>query len=320
MTETERRQAADLSILIVNWNTAPLLRACLTAAQAETRRARLSAEIIVVDNASRDGSAEIVRSEFPHVTLLALDSNVGFARANTLGWHLCRGQAVLLLNPDTELQPGSLRALLDALNADAKVGAACGRFLNPDGSFQRYYNRFPTLAASIVKRTVLRRWSARLRCARQYDMLDADFSRPMLIEQPPAACLMLRRRVVEQVGMMDEQFPIFYNDVDLARRIHDAGYVIRYVPEARIVHHKGASFTRAGAWDVELCLSCVRYFKKHHSPAAAAVLRVLFAAHFGVAAVWSFLRNVRRGRAAACTDRARCLRDFLRGRLLLERT
>jgi len=309
----------DLSVVIVNWNTAPLLRSCLDTVETEIKRDRISAEIIVVDNGSTDGSANVVRDEYPGVNLVAMESNIGFARANNLAIERSTGRAILLLNPDTELCPGSLRAMLQHFREHRSTAAVCGRFLNPDGSFQRYYNRFPTFLSALISRTSLRRWSHRFNSSRSYGMLDDDFSAQMQIDQPPAACLMIRREVLDQIGLMDEQFPIFYNDVDLARRIHHAGYAIRYIPEAEIIHHKGASFKPgATAWNAELMLSCSRYFAKHHSRAAAMLLRLAFTAQL---AAWT-VRNGFRGTFGRKSQTAyvhlHCLTRFLRGKPLFE--
>lgn len=230
-----------LSICIVNWNTRDLLRACLRSlhdhAPAEPH------EILVADNASRDGSANMVAAEFPAVRLFANDGNLGYAAGNNQLLRAARGRWLLLLNADTamdpQLDPMPLDSLVAHLRANPFVGAVAGRLVHPDGRTQRSCRGFPTAVQLGAEWTGLARLFPR-RLGR-YRMRGFDHRTCRPVDQPMASCLLLRRRALQRIGLIDERFPIFFNDVDLCLRLRRDGWRVDYQPAASIVHHGGAS-------------------------------------------------------------------------------
>jgi N-acetylglucosaminyl-diphospho-decaprenol L-rhamnosyltransferase len=264
---------SSVSVVVVSYNTRDLLRACLRSIYASQLQPR---EVFVVDNASRDGSPAMVAAEFPAVTLVALDRNLGFAGANNVAIRRCQGDRILLLNPDATLAPDALGRLSDALDRRPTAASAGPRVLNPDGSLQSCGYRFPTLLREI-------RQSKKVNVA-----LDAVLG-PDPEPGPPLAetevdwsdgcCLLLRRAAVEAVGGLDEQFFLFNEEVDWCFNVRRAGWSVVVVPDALVWHHRGQSSASTGTGSLSTALlveTRLRYYRKNHSMgtavAAAAVL------------------------------------------------
>jgi GT2 family glycosyltransferase len=230
-----------LSILIVNWNTRDLLRACLLSLRDTCRD--IEHEVIVVDNASSDNSSSMVRAEFPEVKLLANSDNRGYAAGNNQAFNEARGEWIWLLNPDTEVQPGAPLAMCQFLQMHPHCGAVASMLVDAHtGKPQRSCRSFPTPAALWVEALGLARRFPRSRRFGFYRMGWWKYDDARMVEQPMASSLMLRWQAIEEAGgLFDEQFPIFFNDVDLAWRLHVAGWPIWYLPEAKVLHHGGAS-------------------------------------------------------------------------------
>lgn len=231
----------ELSILIVNWNTRDFLRQCLAAVQRAA--AGLEAETIVVDNGSRDSSAEMIRRDWPMVHLIANDRNRGFAAANNQAFARSRGTFVLLLNTDALIDQASLTALLKTLRAEPKLGATTPVLRNTDGSIQYGYHRRRMTGWRLLA-TLLhngRLWPGNP-WARHYLMLDERFDRDQVLEQPAASCWLIRRLAIHQSGgLFDERFPIHFNDADLSERLWRQGWRTQLVTSAQVVHRHGVS-------------------------------------------------------------------------------
>lgn len=228
-----------LSICIVNWNTRDDLRLCLAAIAANPPR--VECQVIVVDNASSDGSALMVRAEFPDVMLLANAENLEYARGNNQALQAARGEFVLLLNPDTEVRLHTLDRLLAFVRDHPDAGAAAPKLVNRDGTLQRSVRSFPSPAMLFFEATGLARLFPRSPLFGRYRMTFWNYETVREVDQPMASALMLRRAALDQVGLFDEQFPMFFNDVDLCWRLKAAGRKIYLVPEAEVVHKVGAS-------------------------------------------------------------------------------
>lgn len=255
----------EVSVLIVNWNTRELLRACLHSLQ--THMVGLQHEIIVVDNASPDGSAALVATQFPHVKLLALDANAGFAAGNNLAYGLSSGDKIWLLNPDTEVLPGAPAHLIQFLDQHPRVGAVASALQDArDGSTQRSCRTFPSPAALWTEASGLAAAFSRSKRFGFYKMGWWNYREARAVAQPMASSLMVRRNTVEAVGgLFDEQFPIFFNDVDLCQRIWDAGQEIWFTPEARVLHWGGAATGQRKVAMIEESHRSLRaYYKKHY--------------------------------------------------------
>lgn len=262
----------DVSIIIVNWNTRGLLEHCLLSIEASVDG--LAAQVLVVDNGSADGSAELVARKFPQVTLVRNQENAGFARANNQAYGLAQGRHVLLLNPDTELRAGAVKKMMRFLDADLRRAGVTAVLRNPDRTVQRYHKRLPRWSYVLWSETLLRNMVRSNRWVRKFYMLNEPFDVVTEIEQPPAACLMLRRSVIGTKQLFDERFPIFYNDVDLCRRLRDEGHRLFLLPEAEVMHHGGAGgvgvMPDQGVADSLIGL--IRYYRKHEGPISAGIL------------------------------------------------
>ena len=230
-----------LSVLIVNWNTRDLLRACLASLRGNL--GALEHEVIVVDCASGDDSSEMVRAEFPEVTLVASEENLGFARGNNLALEHARGEWVWLLNPDTEVFEGAAERLLSFLESRPQVGGVASALIDArDGSLQKSCRTFPTPAALWCEATGLARLFPRSKRFGFYKMGHFSLRTARRVEQPMASSFLLRRAALESIGaLFDERFPIFFNDVDLCWRLIEGGWEIWYEPAARVRHWGGAS-------------------------------------------------------------------------------
>ncbi len=229
----------DVSVVIVSRNTRELLRACLASAMREA--GTLATETVVVDNASGDGTPAMVRRDFPAVTVLQPATNDGFAAGNNLGVRRARGRAVLLLNPDTELLPGALPALWEALHAASDVGVVGPRLVYPDGSTQSSRRRFPTLASALVESTLIGETFPRHPAIRRYEMADTPDDAPHDTDWLVEACLLVRREVFDAVGLLDANLFLYGEGPEFCGRVRRAGWRVRYVPAAVVRHHEGTS-------------------------------------------------------------------------------
>lgn len=262
--------APALSVVVVSFNVAPLLVRCLRAVLAE--RVPGGHEVIVVDNASADGSAALVRERFPEVRLVANEANVGFARATNQGLALARGRALLLLNPDTEPQPGALATLLDFLDRHPDAAAVGPALRNPDGTRQRACFRFPTIVMFFLDLFPLHPRLMESRLNGRYPAERRE--RPFRIDHPLGACMLLRREALEDVGPLDEGYFIYCEEVDWCWRARKAGWQIYHVPQAVVVHVGGQSTRQAPeAMFVALYRSRLRLLARHYGPLRRGVAR-----------------------------------------------
>ena len=228
-----------LSICIVNWNTRELLAECLKAISCYPPSEEH--EVIVVDNASPDGSAQMVKEEFPQVRLQVNAENVFYAAGNNQALQMARGDLVMLLNPDTEVKEGCLTRLAEFLRARPEAAAAAPRLLWPDGKPQSSCRSFPTPRALLLDMFGLGRLFPNCRVCSEYRQTSFPLDQLRMVDQPMASALMLRREALDQVGGFDEGFPMFFNDVDLCLRLAQAGWKTYFVPAAEALHHHGAS-------------------------------------------------------------------------------
>ena len=267
-----------VSVLIVSWHSREPLARALAALSAAPPAC--PTEIIVIDNASQDGTAEMIARDFPSVRCIASSRNLGFAGGVNAGRRHATGQYLLLLNPDAEPRAGALERLVSTLEHDRALGAAAGRLVDADGRTQVGFNvrRLPTLPSLLCDLLfVARLWPGNPASSR-YVARDLDQDAPADVEQPAAAALMVRADVFDQLGGFDEVFhPAWWEDVDFCRRLLATGRRIRYDPSAIFVHQGGHSLaylTRAEFLRVYYA-NLVRYVRKHHGAAAGALIRTL---------------------------------------------
>lgn len=262
----------DLSVVVVNWNTRDLLAECLTSLLAHPPAGPY--DIWVVDNASHDGSAAMVRARFPSVHLIENTANLGFAAANNQAIRASRGRYVLLFNSDALATPGALDAMVQFMDAHPPAGAAGPQLINRDGSFQASYARFPTLLSELALLAGVARW-----WLGPY----APSPRPIPGEQPhpvdwvAGAALLVRRAAIDQVGLMDEGYFLYSEETDWCWRLGRGGWPVWYLPAVPVIHQAGASSQQQSARSYGLLYqSKLRFFARHYGAAAAWALRLAF--------------------------------------------
>lgn len=277
----------DLSIIIVNWNVRELLRRCLTSileartSGTEPGTWNLELETIVVDNASSDGSLEMLRAEFPQVQVIANEGNLGFTRGNNQGLALSRGRYVLFLNPDTEIVGDSLAMMVRTMEARPTVGVLGPQLRYPDGTVQSSRRRFPTLITALFESTLLAQWWPENPWARHYRLADRPDDLEQEVDWLVGACLLARREALEQVGGFDEGFFMYSEELDLCRRLRAAGWRVVYLPQAQVIHHEGKSSEQVvPERHLHFQTSKVRYFRKHHGAWQAEALRLFLLATY----------------------------------------
>jgi hypothetical protein len=229
----------DLSIIFVNWNSSEYLRACLNSLRAQARGVAL--EIIVVDNASPKDDVDQLKQEFPDIQLIKSKGNLGFARANNVGFKQSSGEYILFLNPDTEVLDSAVPKMLERLQSLPRSGAIGCKLLNSDLSVQTScIQRFPTILNQMLDIEALRlRWPA---CRLwRIDPLFSDAEQPSETEVISGACLMIRRDVFEAVGLFSEDYFMYAEDADLCFKVYRAGFKNYFVGDARVIHHGGGS-------------------------------------------------------------------------------
>jgi GT2 family glycosyltransferase len=265
----------DLSVIIVTYNSCALTLACVASVLAECAAGGLACEVIVVDNASTDGTLAALRARTPDVRVLPQRANLGFARGNNAGLAAAHGRYLLLLNSDTEVRRGALAALVAFMDKHPAAGACGPMLLNPDGTLQPSGRDLPTLATLFLDMTKLHRlWRRDL-----YTQSGRDYTQVAAVGELSAAALLVRRGVYEQVGGLDPAFFAYYEDVDWCKRMGDAGYRLYYVPAAQVMHHWQGTSRQVSELAYRAGQDSLRYyFRKHHSPLAAGAVQALLIA------------------------------------------
>ncbi|MFA9478201.1 glycosyltransferase family 2 protein [Phycisphaerales bacterium AB-hyl4] len=296
----------DLSIIIISYNTRELLDACL--ASVYDRLGGLDAEVIVVDNASADGSADMVRERYPQARLIENQANTGFAAANNQAIEIAVGRHVLLLNSDTYVLGDVLAASVRYMDEHEQVGAMGCRVLNTDRTLQLTCSQTPGLVNLVLLTSGLWRLN-RPRWLGRYQMKHWDRTDERDVDVISGCYLMVRRTVIEQVGPLDDAFFFFGEETDWCTRIRQAGWALRFAPVGEIVHYGSASAASLGhERDLLLTNGLVRYHVKHSGYVMAfAVWGLLLGFNLSRCMYWTLRSLVQRGGAAR--DR----RDHFRG-------
>jgi GT2 family glycosyltransferase len=265
----------DLSIVVVSYNTRPLLARCLRALPEAA--AGLDWEAIVVDNASADGSLAAVAAEFPAAILVGNPDNLGFARASNQGAARARGRMVLFLNSDAEPSPGSLSALVGYLDARPRAGAVGPRLRHPDGGSPRSCFRFPSLTRPLLDTGLVRRLAGP-RFSLTYPLGDRRLAEGGVVDWLSGACLLVRREALDAVRGFDERYFMYFEDTDLCRRLWALGWAVHFWPGAEVLHVGGASARGLSArLRFEVQRSRLVYFATHHPGPVSDVVRLMAA-------------------------------------------
>jgi N-acetylglucosaminyl-diphospho-decaprenol L-rhamnosyltransferase len=267
----------DLGIVIVSWNTRDLLRDCLKSVQAS--EGDVSYRVIVVDNASPDGSADMVRQEFPDVMVIANDDNRGFPAANNQGFRAlgfeqgCGDEApryALALNPDTVLPPTALRDMIAYMDADTGIGAAGPRLVMLNGQLDMACRRsFPTPEISLYRMSGLSKLFPHSRRFGRYNMTYLDPDLETEVDSVVGAFMMVRREAIRRVGLFDEVFFMYGEDLDWAFRIKQAGWKVMYNPRVTVTHVKRAASRQSTRAQREFYRAMLIFYRKHYRATTA---------------------------------------------------
>ena len=247
----------DLSIVIVNWNTCALLRDCLDSVFRTV--SGIAFEVLVVDNASTDGSVPMVRESFPAVRLMANNENRGFGAANNQAFRVMGGRYALLLNSDTVLTENAVRELFLFMESSPRAAMACGQLLNRDGSKQNSMAAFPTLWTLLTNMSLLEYLFPSRFPSKRYEHRE-----PVAVDSGIGACLLVRKTAMDEVGFFDERYFFFFEETDWAYAMRRAGWEVFHVPSARIFHLQGQSIGANVRSRIEFYRSRYQYFRKWH--------------------------------------------------------
>ncbi len=251
-----------LSIIIVSWNVREDLLTCLRS--IKENKPSCTFEVIIIDNASIDDTVDMAQKHFSEMKLIINHDNRGFAAANNQGLKISQGEYLLLLNPDTILHPKSLDILVRFLDSNEDVGACGPKLLNADGSTQSSVRCFPSFRGALHRHTAFKFVGIFKGEYRKWLMYDFKNDKQRDVDQVMGAALMVRRSVTEQVGVMDERFFIYYEEVDLCYRIKQAGWRILYIPQAVITHLGGSSSAQIPVSKRIMAMtSLLKFFRKH---------------------------------------------------------
>jgi GT2 family glycosyltransferase len=294
-----------ISIIVVNFNTRELLMNCLRSLR---EYAPANTEIIVIDNHSSDDSTAALRSRFPETTVIENMQNLGFAIANNQGIRHARGKYLLLLNSDTVVRPGALEAMAGFLDNHPEAGGVTCRLLNADGTIQASVSHRPGPLLLLLRLSGLARFfqtDSRRRWLRRYFgwllgptmrvYLDpyAAQDAPVEVENISAACLMLRREAVEQVGPLDEYFFMYFEDMDYCIRLRQAGWKLYYLPKGKVVHLVGRSSSgRMRDYSVHSYKGLFYLYRRHYSAMSRVIVRIVVVIATSLRWIWNLLAGL----------------------------
>lgn len=286
-----------LSIFIVTYNSAPQLRPCLDSLRAQTLT---DFEVIIVDNASRDDTVAVIQNHYPEVHLLANTANLGFGNANNLALTVAHGRYVVLLNPDAVIEPDTLALAYRHMEKNPQVGMGGGLLQGTQGEWQPSARKFPSLLNEALVLSGLANRFPKSRLFGRFDRSWADPLKETAVDWVPGAFAIIRRSLLTEIRLFDSRFFLYYEEVDLCRRIHDADFQVYYWPDLVITHIGGASsetvdelaFSSSGKqltlWRMR---SQLLYYHKWHGKLYAWLVK-------GMEQAWHSLRAVRNARRA----------------------
>ncbi len=263
-----------LTIVIVAWNVRELVRECLESIRKYQDNDNF--EIIYVDNASSDGTVAMIKEHFPGVRILENSENLGFTKANNQAIAVCKGKYILLLNSDTLVLDDALDVMVNFLEQNPDVGVCGAKLLNADKSLQISYGDFPTMITTLASTVPFSKILPKSVRKKSLARLPEETVVPTEVDYVSGACLMVRREVLEEVGLMDEQFVEYFNETDWCLRIKNKGWKICYIPDAQIIHYGGHTMKKdPDRFTKESYKSMYKFFRKHYGNASPVILRIL---------------------------------------------
>ena len=268
----------DISIIIVSWNAKKYLEQCIASIIGET--IKYQTEIIVVDNASTDGSVELVKGKFPKVKVICNDTNLGFAKANNIGIKQGTGKYICLINSDVEILQGCFDRIVPYFEQHSKIGVIGPQIIGVDGTVQRSCMGFPTIWNTFCRALLLdtlfprsRLFSSYLRTFQKHDTIQ-------YVDVINGCFWLISREALNQVGLLDERFFIYAEDKDWCKRFWDAGWKVVYFPQAQAIHYGGASSSNAPTrFYIEMYRANYEYWKKYHSRPAQLTFLLITGLH-----------------------------------------
>lgn len=288
MQEPSRNRQAgeiDVSVIIVNWNTKDLLKNCLNSIYQTIQN--LTFEIIVVDNASSDGSLEMLQQNFPEVISIGNQENRGFGAANNQAFAVMQGKYALLLNTDALLTPGAVKRLWTFGEANSDAAIVCGQLLNADGSKQNSIASFPSLLTLSANTSLLEYLFPRKFPSKRY-----AHAGPIEVDSAIGACMMIRKKALDEVGVFDERYFFFFEETDLAYAMHKSGWKTYHIPDAFIYHLQGQSIGGNVRSRIEFYRSRYKFFSKWHSRSYYLAARALIFGRLLINWLSGFMVNV----------------------------
>ena len=253
----------DLSIVIVSWNVEKLLQECLSSIYKN--QGEVTLEVFVVDNASSDNTIDMIKVNFPQVKIINNINNLGFSAANNQGIEQSQGKYILLLNPDTKIIDQALKRAVDFADKNHRIGVLGCKHLNPNLTIQPSVRRLPKLLPIILVFTKLAKILPGLPSLRRYLAKDFDYKITQPAPQVAGSFFLIRRALIEEIGVLDEKFFIWFEEVDYCKRTTQAGWKVWYKADAEIIHYGGQSFKQRFTLKKQLLFfkSAWYYFKKH---------------------------------------------------------
>lgn len=247
-----------VSVIIVNWNTKDILQSCLDSIYQTIDN--LPCEIIVVDNASSDGSVEMLQERYPQVIKIYNQVNRGFGAANNQALASMKGKYSLLLNTDAILTPGAINKLYSFAKTHPQAGIVCGQLLNADGSKQNSVAAFPSLASLLINISLLEYIFPQWFPSKRY-----EHKEPIEVDSAVGACMMINKKALDEIGFFDERYFFFFEETDLAYAFHSKGWSVYHVPDALIYHLQGQSIGHNAGSRIEFYRSRYQFLRKWHS-------------------------------------------------------
>lgn len=268
-----------VSIIIVSWNVRNHLQKCLDSI-FKFLPPSSDREVLVVDNHSSDETQKLLaqyQKKFPSLKILFLERNIGFGPANNIGMQQSSGRCKLLLNPDTELVDASIDRMINFSLSKNDAGVVGCKHLHPDRSVQRSVRRFPTLWSQIFILLKLHHVLPHLPTIRSYFAENFDYTKTQSVEQVQGSCFLVTEKSLQRVGLFDETFPLWFEEVDYCKRVVESGLKVYYFSEAKIIHHGAQSFRQVLPLkkQKQFFSTLYRYFQKHHSIASLSILRLV---------------------------------------------
>lgn len=280
----------DLSIIIISYKVKNQLLDCLQSVYKHCQG--FNFEVIVVDNASNDGTVELIRKEFPQVRLIVNTQNLGFAKANNQGIQKSQGEYLVLLNPDTKLPQNTFQKMMDLLKENQKIGLVGPTLQNSNDTLQSSIGEFPTLTSLTFQAVYLDRiWPFyTFLPAVFYSLQHPIYQKSASVSWLSGACLMFRRNLIEKIGLLDENFFMYYEDVDFCYRARKIGQECYYLKDAQIYHFQGASTVKGINYSIARRFRSLKYyFHQHKSQFAQALLPLILTFYLIPRAIFSLI-------------------------------